>query len=425
MRIALWLLALFGVAVAAALFAGSNPGSITVFWPPYRIDLSLNLVLVLLVLAFFTLHLALHAMSALFALPGAARQWRLRQRERAMQVALLDAFTNLAAGRFVRSRKAAEVVLQQIESVGFDAQALPYAARLRAVAHLLVAEATHMLQDRPARDAHFNSALDQVRGAGASETRDGIQLRAARWALDDRDAARALTLLNSLGQGAARRTLALRMHLKAARMARSTAAALETARLLAKHRAMSVMASQGVLRGLAIELLDDAHDPAQLQQAWARLEAAERSMADVAIHAVARLRHVGGPPALGLTWLLPVWEHMLAEPTSLDEAQRVALVRALEHGFAGTSGTPEAAWLARIEQAQMQRPGDALLQYLAGTACMRLQLWGKAQQLLTQCLTRLQDAQLRRDAWCQLAEMAQRNGDQDAALRAWRSAAQS
>ena len=425
MRIALWLLALFGVAVAAALFAGSNPGSITVFWPPYRIDLSLNLVLVLLVLAFFTLHLALHAISALFALPGAARQWRLRQRERAMQVALLDAFTNLAAGRFVRSRKAAEVVLQQIESVGFDAQALPYAARLRAVAHLLVAEATHMLQDRPARDAHFNSALQQVRGAGASETRDGIQLRAARWALDDRDAARALTLLNTLGQGAARRTLALRLHLKAARMARSTAAALETARLLAKHRAMSVLASQGVLRGLAIELLDDAHDPAQLQQAWARLDAAERAMPDVAIHAVARLRHVGGPPALGLTWLLPVWERMLAEPASLDEAQRVGLVRALEQGFAGTSGAPEAAWLARIEQAQMQRPGDALLQYLAGTACMRLQLWGKAQQLLTQCLTRLQDAQLRRDAWRQLAEMAQRNGDQEAALRAWRSAAQS
>ena len=58
MRIALWLLALFAVAVAAALFAGSNPGSITLFWPPYRIDLSLNLVLALLVASFLTLHLA-------------------------------------------------------------------------------------------------------------------------------------------------------------------------------------------------------------------------------------------------------------------------------------------------------------------------------------------------------------------------------
>ena len=63
MRIALWLLALFGIAVAAALFAGNNPGSITLFWPPYRIDLSLNLFLVLLLVSFLTLHLAWRALS--------------------------------------------------------------------------------------------------------------------------------------------------------------------------------------------------------------------------------------------------------------------------------------------------------------------------------------------------------------------------
>ena len=45
MRAALWFLVLFGVAVASALFAGSNQGTVTLFWPPHRIDLSLNLVL--------------------------------------------------------------------------------------------------------------------------------------------------------------------------------------------------------------------------------------------------------------------------------------------------------------------------------------------------------------------------------------------
>jgi hypothetical protein len=30
-----------------ALFAGNNPGTVTLFWPPHRVDLSLNLVLVL------------------------------------------------------------------------------------------------------------------------------------------------------------------------------------------------------------------------------------------------------------------------------------------------------------------------------------------------------------------------------------------
>ena len=51
MRAALWLLALFGVAVAAALFAGNNQGTITLYWPPHRIDFSLKRVVLLLVTA--------------------------------------------------------------------------------------------------------------------------------------------------------------------------------------------------------------------------------------------------------------------------------------------------------------------------------------------------------------------------------------
>ena len=48
----MWLLALFGVAVAAALFAGNNQGTVTLFWPPYRIDVSLNMALLAMVAAF-------------------------------------------------------------------------------------------------------------------------------------------------------------------------------------------------------------------------------------------------------------------------------------------------------------------------------------------------------------------------------------
>ena len=33
MRAALWFLALFGIAVAIALFAGNNQGTVTIFWP--------------------------------------------------------------------------------------------------------------------------------------------------------------------------------------------------------------------------------------------------------------------------------------------------------------------------------------------------------------------------------------------------------
>src|SRR6187431_1237055 len=117
MRAALWLLALFGVAVAIALFAGNNQGTVTVFWPPYRVDLSLNLVLLLLCAAFVFIHAVLRAMSALFDLPTQALRWRAQQKERAMHAALLDSVAHLLAGRFLRSRKSAETALAQEKSL--------------------------------------------------------------------------------------------------------------------------------------------------------------------------------------------------------------------------------------------------------------------------------------------------------------------
>src|SRR5512133_712868 len=108
MRAALWLLALFGVAVAIALFAGNNQGTVTLFWPPYRLDLSLNLVLVLLFLAFMFLHAALAALAALFELPRRALRWRAQRKEGAVHASLLDSIAHLLAGRFLRGRKSAE-----------------------------------------------------------------------------------------------------------------------------------------------------------------------------------------------------------------------------------------------------------------------------------------------------------------------------
>ena len=73
MRWALWLLGLFGVAVAMALGLGVQWGTVTVFVPPHRIDLSLNLALLLLVLFFLVAYAALRALRRLLELPGQAQ----------------------------------------------------------------------------------------------------------------------------------------------------------------------------------------------------------------------------------------------------------------------------------------------------------------------------------------------------------------
>ncbi len=124
MRAALWLLILFGVAVAGALVIGDNQGTVSVFWHPYRVDLSLNLTLAGLAALFFVIYFALRALAVLFAMPERARRWRQQRRERALQIVLLDALSHLVAGRFIRAKKAAEQVLTRSSSVQLTQQLL-------------------------------------------------------------------------------------------------------------------------------------------------------------------------------------------------------------------------------------------------------------------------------------------------------------
>ena len=50
LRNAFWLLFAFAAAVVLALLLRHNHGSVSIFWPPYRIDLASNMVMVLAVI---------------------------------------------------------------------------------------------------------------------------------------------------------------------------------------------------------------------------------------------------------------------------------------------------------------------------------------------------------------------------------------
>ena len=428
MRAAFWLLALFAIAAASALIAGNNQAVVTIFWPPHRIDLSFNLTVLLLAGLFTLLYVALRAMAAVFSLPLQAKRWRAQQKERAMYGALMDALAHQLAGRYIRATKSAQNALAQEKSLGLltehSGQVTSHSAsrssQLQSLAHLLVAESAQSLQNRALRDQHLQAALQSSAPRHAQEVREGVQFRAARWALDDHDANAALELLVQLPQGAARRTLALRMRLRATQLLRQPLQALETARLLAKHRAFSVAAAQSIVRGLALELLNDAHDPAQLEQAWSLLDDSERAMPELVVHAASRLMALHGSVALARAWLLQVWDQAMQPRSNIGDSLRIKLITVLEVDLA----TLDAAWLARIEAAQRSQPQDANLQYLAGMACLNRQLWGKARQLLSQAALGLQDATLHRNAWRALAVLAEQREDVEAAAHAYKQAAQ-
>lgn len=425
MRSVFWLLGMAALAVALALLVGGNRALVTLFWPPYRFDVSFNFVLFCLIAGFILVYLALRALAMLRDLPSQARRWRAIQVERAAVAGLLDALSLQLSGRFVRAQTAALAALEQLEAL--PSVPLPRREQMQALAHLLVAESAHALQNHAERDTHLQSALDPAWRKLWPDVHEGALLRATRWAVEDRDAEAARGRLAELPQGAVRRIQALRLKLRVARMEGATAEALETARLLAKHRAFSAEAAVSMVRGLALDALGEAHDVAQLRAAWGRLDARERAMPELALAAARRANQLGAQgdgslpqerveiAALVRDWLEPVWNRFM----DLGDRQQRDLVVMLEPGL----GALDAAGLARLEQAQRQWPNNAYLQYLSGHACVRRQLWGKAAQLLGQASHSLEDSALQRHTWRALAALADERGDDVAALAAWKKAA--
>jgi HemY protein len=154
---------------------------------------------------------------------------------------------------------------------------------------------------------------------------------------------------------------------------------LETARLLIKHRAFSAVSGPesgaGTGRGVA----------ADGQLIRSVLAAHLGNSLETGRTAYARGGHGGGRTfaALGRrrahgVWLAATGVGADGERRGLESVeQAVVLVRVMENGLSGSRNTLDTQWLSRIEHAQRQRPGDANLQYLAGVACLHLELVGQ------------------------------------------------
>ncbi len=413
MRSVIWLVLLFVAAVVAAATLGPNDGLVSLYWSGWRLDLSLNLFVIGLVLGCLALLLVMRALQSLINLPERAHAWRVQRRERAAQAALRDALAEYFGARYSRARKAAGRAV----AIHDATPELVSDLQTRTLAHLLWAASLHRLQDRPERDRQL-AQLHRLRRHASPMQRgndDGVPLMAAEWALDDRDAARALSLLADLPPGVARRTQALRLKLQAQRLAGQTDQALHTARLLAKHQAFSRSAAQSLLRSLAGETLAAARDAEQLDRAWQALDSTDHADPLIAARAATCAARLGAT-AHGRQWLLPAWQRV----AELGRDERDAVALALIDNVAGLP----ADWLPRIEAAELALPGDGAVQAAAGSAYAERQLWGKARLPLERgAMSPLLDNTARRAAWRRLAALARAEGDEVRAARCHEAAA--
>jgi HemY protein len=109
-RALFWCVVLLAAAVALALLAQYNQGSVVLVLPPWRIDLSLNFFIAALCFLFFLLYAAFRVLAISLDFPAKVRQYRERREREAGFNAFRSTLQAYLEGRFGRAEKFAQHV---------------------------------------------------------------------------------------------------------------------------------------------------------------------------------------------------------------------------------------------------------------------------------------------------------------------------
>jgi len=107
MRAALWILVLFAAAVAFTLAARLDQGYVIIVYPPWRMELSFMLALLLLAGLVALAYVGLRLANVALNLSGDVRAWREKRRQTKADKALLDAMRAHLDGDFKRAAELA------------------------------------------------------------------------------------------------------------------------------------------------------------------------------------------------------------------------------------------------------------------------------------------------------------------------------
>jgi HemY protein len=372
MRIFLWLLTLFASAIGLAVLARFNLGNVVFFYPPYRVDLSLNLFLLVTVLSFWFLYVLMQALDFAKQMPKRVATYRQEKREREGMQALRDSLKALFEGRFGHAEKAAIRASDSPPNAGLSA--------------LIAARAAQQAERR-------DMWLSKVENDHALKT--ARLMTSLELLVDDHENEAAIAAVKSLNANGTRHIHALRLALKANQQAQNWPEVLRLVRSLDKHNALHPALSSR-LRELAYQdmLSDPTHDAESIRLVWANIPLQDRIKPFVASQAALAFHKRG---------LQDEARSIVEKALSADWDDR--LIRAYRHS-AAAEGLP--ALLSQIERCEswlQQRPTDAELALTLGVLCFKQKLWGKAQHHLEQALSDAIDGSVLRETHLTLAQL--------------------
>lgn len=354
MRALIWIIALFAAAAALAMFARANEGYLLVVLPPWRLQASLNLVVLALVASFGLLYVVIRLVSRTLDLPGRVGAYRSRRRQEKAARSSREALKALFEGRFSDAGKKARVAYGAGDSC--------------VEAALLAARAAHEQRDERAYREWMGKAMSADDGLTAA------LLTEAELAVADGAWDAALDALEALRKAEHSSVVASRLRLDLAQARNDWSQVPELVRQLLAHRAITADEGRQLVRKAHLSMLESRLGQAEeVADYWRKLGKEDHSDRELVFHALPILAKAGK----GAVARKDV-ERLLEGQWDSQLARRYALC----------SGEGEEARdaLSRSEKWLNRQPDDPGLLFALGKQCMVAQIWGKAQSYLERSL---------------------------------------
>ncbi|MCC6472997.1 MAG: heme biosynthesis protein HemY [Burkholderiales bacterium] len=385
MRGLLWVLAVFAAAVGLALFL-EGEGYVIVVTPPWRMELSLVLAVLLLLGAFALLYLVARLVSHTLALPAQVRDFRRRLSERGARRSQAAALQARFEGRFSRVEKLAADAWTRGES--------------RALAALVAARAAHRRGDRVRRDQWLERAA-----TADPEWRNATLALEAELLVEERQFDKARSVLQALHAGGLRHLATMQLLMRCEHALGNWAESVRLARVLEKREALSHEVAASIVTAARVAQIERAAgDSEALAKCWRSIPAKERENPRIAAPAARGFLATGDVHAA---------QRLLEEALARNWESELALV------YGECRGGDAIGRVHAAERWLTAHPQDPWLLLALGRLCVQCELWGKAQSYLEASLA----VQPLRETHLAYAELLERLSRTEEANRQFRAAA--
>jgi HemY protein len=384
MKYMVWILGLFAAAVALTT-ASHNPAYVLLVYPPYRIELSLTLFVVLVLLTFVFGYGLVRLISGVLQLPAYVRKFRSERAQAKARELLDEELGAFFEGRYAASEKAAARAMELGDTSGLHP--------------IIAARSAHELREYKKRDAYLSAAEGKTIGDSTMRL-----MTTGKFMLDQRDPRGALGALQELRDSGVRGHVgAMSLELKAHQQAGNWDEVLNLLDKLEKRASIDATLATQLRQQAWLEKIRKQQDLAGLTTCLKNIPADFKRRRKIAATAARALIQYGGDSLA---------RQMLTD--SLDaqwDSELVAL-----YGDCISSDV-----VAQIEQAEkwlIQHKQDAGLLLALGKLCLHQKLWGKAQNYLDASNSIVPS----HAAYTTLGQLAERLGKSDEAFKYYQQA---